>query len=246
MAIKKTLLQIVQEILNDMDSEDVNSISDTLEAQQVASIVETTFYNLIATRDIPEHQELLKLTSLSDTSYPTHFQYPDNLRRVDGLWYDTSDDASFEYTKIAWCEPEEFLRKTDGLSSNYDSVTDKNGGTTLRIQNDEMPTFYTSFDDDYVIFNSYDSSIETNLQQSKIRGLGVVFPVFNKNSDSYVPDIDGVMFPYLINESKSVAMDLLKAGTVPKIEQAAKRQKSYVQNDRYKTQRPNNWSNYGR
>ena len=65
MAVKKTLLQIVQNILSDMDSEDVNSLNDSIEAQQVASIVEDTYYNIIATRHIPEHQELIKLTALS-------------------------------------------------------------------------------------------------------------------------------------------------------------------------------------
>ena len=42
MAIKKNLLEIVQNILSDMDSEEVNTISDTVEAMQVAQIVETT------------------------------------------------------------------------------------------------------------------------------------------------------------------------------------------------------------
>ena len=40
--MKTTLLQIVQSILSDMDSEEVNSISDTTEAQQIASVVEDT------------------------------------------------------------------------------------------------------------------------------------------------------------------------------------------------------------
>ena len=50
--MKKTLLQIVQNILSDLDSEDVNSISDTVEAMQIARVVENTFYNIVATRDV--------------------------------------------------------------------------------------------------------------------------------------------------------------------------------------------------
>jgi len=34
--MKTTLLEIVQSILSDMDSENVNTISDSVEAQQVA------------------------------------------------------------------------------------------------------------------------------------------------------------------------------------------------------------------
>ena len=74
--MKTTLLQIVQSILSDMDSEEVNSISDTTEALQIASVVEDTYYNIVAARDIPEHNTLIFLTSLVDSTRPTHFQYP--------------------------------------------------------------------------------------------------------------------------------------------------------------------------
>tara|TARA_R110000765_G_scaffold424234_1_gene534635 strand:- start:453 stop:692 length:240 start_codon:yes stop_codon:yes gene_type:complete len=74
--MRQTLLQLTQSILSDMDSEAVNSISDTVEAQQIASVIEDTFFNISSARDIPEHHQLLKLTSLSSTARPTHFQYP--------------------------------------------------------------------------------------------------------------------------------------------------------------------------
>ena len=77
-----TLLQIVQRILNDMDSEEVNSIDDTSEALQVASVVEDTFYAIISNRLIPEHKEMTKLTSTSSSSTPTHFTYPDNATNI--------------------------------------------------------------------------------------------------------------------------------------------------------------------
>ena len=240
--MKKTLLQIVQSILSDMDSEHVNAISDSVEAQQVASIVEDTFYNIVATRLVPEHDELLKLTAASDSSYPTHFSYPDQVKKITNVWY---EDSNGDYLEVCWVEPLDFLNKTDGTQSDFDTVLDKNGGTKLRILNNQRPSFYTSFDDFWMVFNSYDSTQDATLQQSKVRAYGTKTPSFSI-TDSFVPDIDDVMFPYLLNESKSVAMSLLKGGSDPKVEQAARRQKSYVQNDLYRTERPNKWSTYGR
>lgn len=240
--MKKTLLQIVQKVLSDMDSEDVNSISDSIEAQQVASIVEDTYFNIIATRDIPEHQELLKLTAASDSDYPTHFSYPTQCKHIENVWY---EDKNGDYREIYWCDPMDFIRKTDTIQSDYDTVNDKNGGTKLRILNNEDPTFYTSFDDNWMVFNSYDNTVDTTLQTSKVRAYGTVYPTFSR-TDDFTPDLDNTMFPYLIAESKSVAMSLLKGQSDPKIEQAARRQKSYVQNDMYKTKRDNKWSSYGR
>lgn len=239
---KKTLLEIVQSILSDMDSEDVNSISDSVEAMQVASIVRDTYFNIITTREVPEHKELLKLTALSDTDYPTHMSFPENVRNIEKLWYEDSDG---DYQEITYLDPMDFLSKTDHKTDNYDTVLDKNGSTKIRVGNNEDPRYYTSFDDTYVVFNSYDSAVEDTLQSSKVRAYGTMIPSFSL-SDTYTPDIDIDYFPYLIAESKSVAMSLLKGGADPKIDQAARRQKSYIQNDRYKTEKKDNRPRYGR
>ncbi len=55
--MQMTLLELVQSIPSDLDSEDVNSISDTIEAEQIASVVRDTYYNIIAGRELPEHQQ---------------------------------------------------------------------------------------------------------------------------------------------------------------------------------------------
>lgn len=240
--MKKTLLQITQSILSDMDSEDVNTLSDSIEAQQVASIVEDTYFNLIATRDIPEHKQLLKLTAASDSNFPTHFQYGTNVKEIVEVWYEDSDGF---YREVDWCDPLTFLNRTDKITEDFVTVLDKNGGTKIRIRNDKNPDFYTSFDDNWIVMNSFDTDLESTLQASKVRAYGTVYPTFSQ-TDAFVPDLDATMFPYLIAEAKSTAMSLLKGGSDPKVEQAARRQKSYLQNDMYRTVQPNKRPNYGR
>lgn len=240
-----TLLDIVQKILSDMDSEEVNSIGETSESSQVASIVEDTFYNIIYNRLIPEHQEPLILTSLSDSSKPTHFVYPDNTNSITLVEYDTSSDSSFAYSTIGFLPPQEFILRTRKASDSYDLVTEPVSGTKLRIRNDRMPYYYTTFDDKYIVMDSYDSTVDTILQASKTRAMGVKVPSFSI-ADDFVPDIDHNYFPLLINESKSVAMSLLKGAPDPKVEQAARRQRSRIQNDLYNTVRKRSLSSYGR
>lgn len=239
--MKRTLLEIVQSILSDLDSEGVNSIEDTVEALQVASVVEDTFYNIVTTRDIPEHYRLIKLTSLSNSQKPTHFTYPTNVRRIDALKYKTDEG----YVDITFVDPLTFLSRTGADVSNAVEVTDVNAGTSLYIRNDRTPSYYTSFDDQTIVMNSYNASTEATLQASKTQAFGVIHPEFVKD-DSHVPDIDDVMFPLLIAEAKSTCFSLFKGGVDPKIDQAARRHKSYVQNDMYKTKRENKRPHYGR
>ena len=166
--MKRTLLEMVQSILSDMDSEDVNAISDTLEAQQVASVIEDTYYNIISARDIPEHQQLLKLTSLSDSTRPTHFTYPTNLKQIETLSYNIATTGS-QYSEVKYVHPLDFLERMDDQSTSAVKIADKVGNTDIFIYNDTHPTYYTSFDDNHIVMNAYDSSIESTLQASKKR-----------------------------------------------------------------------------
>jgi hypothetical protein len=58
--------------------------------------------------------------------------------------------------------------------------------------------------------------------------------------------MDDTMFPFLLAEAKSTAMSLFKSGADPKIEQTARRQKVYVQNDMHKVNTGRAKNNYGR
>jgi len=243
--MKMTLLEIVQKTLNDMDSEDVNAIGDTLEAMQIASIVEDVYFSIIAAHEVPEHKELLKLTALSDSTYPTHFEYPTNVKDIEKVYYNISLTAIPNYKEIFFAEPLDFLNITDNQSTDYDTVLDKNGSTTLFISNTKMPTYYTSFDEEYMVFDSYLATEDTTLQAAKTRAYGQKYPTFTI-SDSFTPDLEAKMFPLLLAEVKSQSFSLFKPQVDPKIEQKARRLRSFLQNDKHKTNRGNKTNDYGR
>jgi hypothetical protein len=242
--MRRTLLSMVQSILSDMDSEDVNSISDSIEAQQIASVIQDTYFNIIAAREIPEHKQLLQITSLSNNQKPTHFRYPNNTKEIEKLFYNTSYTGS-TYTEVYFLEPLEFLNRVDESATNTLQVDTVAGNVPVFIMTDRMPKYYTSFDDDNIIMDSYDVSVEAILQTSKTRAYGTIYPSF-QITDTFEPDLDDTMLPYLLAEAKSTCFSLFKSGSDPKVEQAARRLKSYVQNDMYKTKRENKRPHYGR
>lgn len=240
--MKTTLLQIVQSILSDMDSEDVNSISDTIEAQQVASVVEDTYYNIIAARDLPEHNKLMTLTAMSDSTKPTHFKYPSDTKHIERIEYNIGTIAKKDFRIVEFVDPVYFL---DNMDEDGLLVETYDGNLDIFVTTGEAPTYYTSFDDEYIIMNSYDSSVEVTLQSDKVRAFGSTYPAFSQ-TDSFEPDIDNTLMPYLLAEAKSTCFSLFKGGSDPKIEQAARRLKSYIQNDQHKSRKANVRNNYGR
>ncbi len=241
MTTKKSLLQMTQDILSALDSDDVNSLASSAEALQVASIIRSTYYETVAPRFVPSIERLLKITAAADTDTPTQFSLADNVKNINKLWYNVGTLAAPEMRELQLVSPAEFLQLNDDITENFDLV----GDVTMKIRNDQHPTYYTSFDDNIIICDSYDSDTDTTLQESKIRALGSVFPVFEVEDD-FLPELSPQYFPYLEAEARSMCFEILKGGTTPKIDQAARRQKVYIQNDKFRTAQPTGWSTYGR
>tara|TARA_Y100000310_G_scaffold319651_1_gene375170 strand:- start:44 stop:766 length:723 start_codon:yes stop_codon:yes gene_type:complete len=229
--MKSTLLQVVQSILSDMDSENVNTIADTVEAQQVASVVEDTYFNIIAARDIPEHNKLIPLVSLSSTARPTHFTYPSRTKQLMRVDYNIGTSSAPDYREIVYVEPLVFMDRMDETAKK---VTTVDQSVELFVGNDKDPSYYTSFNDNHIIMDAYDASVEATLASNKTRAFCAIYPTFSQ-TDSFAIDLDQTLMPLLLAEAKSACMSLFKGGSDPKVEQSARRLKSYVQNDQYKT-----------
>lgn len=245
---KMTLLEMVQDVLNDMDSDEVNSISDTVEATQIANICRSVYYDVITTVDLPEHSELVTVAGLSNSARP-NFMDANSVTEIKELRYNVSETAGeLEYKLIDYVLPDEFVQrivKRDTTASEVIIVTDPTSGISLPILNNKMPDYYTSFDDRYLCFDSYDSSIDTTLQTSKTLVLGIKLPSFTM-SNSATPDMDDTIFPYYLAEVKSRALSLLKGGADPKVEQFARKHRYFQRNNRSKTPEVRILNDYGR
>jgi hypothetical protein len=245
---KMTLLEIVQDTMNDMDSDEVNSISDTVEATQIANICRSVYYDVITTVDLPEHTELMAVSGLSDSTRPNYMD-ANSVTEIKEFRYNVSDTAGeLEYKLIEYVLPDDFIQRIvtrDTSQTEVIIVTDPTNGISLPIINNKMPDYYTSFDDRYLCFDSYDSTVDTTLQSSKTMVLGIKLPSFTM-TDGSVPDMDDTIFPYYLAEVKSRALSLLKGGPDPKVEQFARKHRYFQKNNRWKTGEQRILNDYGR
>lgn len=246
--IKMTLLEMVQDVLNDMDSDEVNSISDTVEATQIANICKSVYYDVITTVDLPEHTELMTVSGLSNSARP-NFMDANSITEIKELRYNVSDTiGELEYKLIDYVPPDEFIQRIvtrDTSASEVIIVTDPTSNISLPILNNKMPDYYTSFDDRYLCFDSYDSTIDNTLQTSKSLVLGIKIPTFTL-TDSAVPDMDDTIFAYYLAEVKSRSLSLLKGGPDIKVEQFARKHRYFQKNNRWKTGEQRILNDYGR
>jgi hypothetical protein len=93
--MKLNLLQLTQNILSSLDSDEVNSIGDTTESLQVATIIQTVFYNMVSRAGLPDQMQLFQLTPSNDETKPVLMFKPENVDKIDWLKYlDTNPNDS--------------------------------------------------------------------------------------------------------------------------------------------------------
>jgi hypothetical protein len=247
--MKMTLLDIVQDILNDMDGDEVNTIDDTIESAQVAQIIKSTYYAIISNRNWPHTRQAIQIQPSGDSALPTHMIIQEEIKELSFINYNKVKlgETRRLYKPITWLEPDDFLRvvnRRDNDASNIDVITDPTG-VELLIKSDLAPTYYTSFDDTNLVFDSYDNEVDTTLQQSKIQAQAYVIPSWSP-VDDFIPDLPAEAFTALLEESKSRAMLKLKQVTDVKAEQESSRQQRWLSRKAWRAHGGIKFANYGR
>ena len=246
---KMTLLTLTQAILNDMDGDQVNSINDTFESEQVAVIVRDTYKAMIDNRNWPHLKRLIQLTSSGDVNFPTYLTVPTDVKQLLTINYDKrrTGETRRRYEKISWLEPDDFLRVVNGRnndSANTIIVTDPTG-VELLIMNDRAPTYFTSFNDETIVMDSYDTTVDSTIQESKTQSRAVVAPVWT-HLDTFIPDLPEEAFTALLEEAKSRAMFKLKQMQDIKSEQESTRQQRWLSRKAWKVNGGVRYPDYGR
>lgn len=125
--MKMTVLEMVQDILSSMDSDEVNSINDTIEAQQVAHVIKNVYNDIVSTIELPEQYELFQLDASGDATKPVVMRRPEAFGNIEWLKYNKEGGAvsgSSPGTNT-WTTP-------DGLTVHFgtDEANWSSGGST--------------------------------------------------------------------------------------------------------------------
>lgn len=236
--MKQTLLEMTQDILSALDSDEVNSIGDTVEATQVARVIRDCYNEIISRIDADEFRTFFELTASGDSTRPTLMSLPPNVDSLEWLRYNkaTIDNPSPNFTDLQYISVPDFLDRTYNFNtrdSNVGSYQIFIGADTFDInyQNDVFPKYYTMFDDATLIFDTYDASVETTLTKNRTMAYGIILPTFVL-SDSYVPDLDANLFSLLRQEAKAQAFAEIKQSDNATARGKARRQWVHAQIDK--------------
>lgn len=246
-----TLLDYTQNILSALSSDEVNSIGDTTESLQVAEIVKTSFFNIIARAELPDQKKLFQLDASLNGLEPNLMFAPEGIKTIETIKYFETSSTMYQYVTILPLQ--QFSDYVNGyLTSdvNVDTLNFTTNSETFlfNYKNNAQPRYCTVVSNYYVIFDSFDNTVDSTLQSSKTMCHGLSTPIF-RMEDNFIPELDEQQVPLLLNEAKSLAFLELKQLTHAKAEQEAKRQWNTLQKDKSIDNKPGYFDqlpNFGR
>lgn len=243
---------MTQAILSSLDGDEVNSISDTTESLQIATIIKNSYYDIISSLNLPEHKDLFELIP-SSSATPVLMTKPDDVTDIEWVKYNNfeTDEGRDRFVDVLYMDLKDFLENAYSLDSTQDTVESCTINTratdtfTLLYRNNAFPRYYTTYDDNTVLFDSYMATEDSFLQKTKTQCYGQILPTWTQ-SDSFTPDLDAKQFTLLLNEAKAQAFIELKQAANPKAEKRARRGWIQAQRTKDNIQRHENYKAYGR
>lgn len=247
--MKETVLEIVQSVLSEMGSDNVNSIDDTPEAQRVAIALKDVYFELIDFRDWSQHKKLVSLDSSGDSSKPNYLKLPEDIQEMEYIRYNRikSGETRQRWHTLEYLYPDVFIKHVNDRNNdqtNTDIITDWDG-TELLIRNDLAPNYWTSFDDTYIVTDSYDSLVDTTLQSSKSQAFVITEPAFSL-VDEFVVDFPTDAFSLLKVTLKDRCFENIKQMPSRTIAAEERRQRNRMSRKNFKAHGGVRYPNYGR
>ncbi len=192
--MKYTLLELTQAVLRSIKGEQVNDIADTDESNDVVSIIKECFYSLISSQDFPEIKTLFELNASGNVAKPVLMTIPEDVYTMEWLKYNAVADGATNpvWIDLSYLPLKAFLNHTLQFNTDETEVLEMShvvGTDTLQFKyrNDRPPSFFTTLDDDTLIFDSYDSEVDTTLQKSKTQAYGIRIADFTEDNDYVLP-----------------------------------------------------------
>ena len=210
--MKLTLLEMIQRVLSSVKGEEVDNYDDTAESLVVRDIIKECYYTLISSQDFPELKTLFELNASGDSTKPTLMTMPSGVVGLEWVKYDKIADGetAVSYQPVLYLPMADFIERNDGLDTDDATVgsftvtTGLSDSIEFYYRNDKAPDYYTSFDDTTVIFDSYDSDVDTTLMKNKTKCYGLKSETW-VNSNTYTPNLDAQQFDILLKEAKAMA-----------------------------------------
>jgi len=247
---KRTILQLIQQLGEGIGSDEIDSLNETIEASEIATILEQTVTEVISRKRwefIADRVRQLDARAGGSTQLNT-LVIPSDVTRVNCLKYRNTDNTVTEFTEILYLQPCEFLELVQGRNSSDDNITAiaNADGVLINVITDAPPTRWTSFDEENITFDAYDATVGTGSLVVDSVIIADIVPVIDYTDPTATLKVPERMETLIYNEALSTCAIRLRQTVDPKAERVARRQHIAMREHEHITNKDIKEANYGR
>lgn len=220
-----TLLEVVQDMLYSIQGDQVSDINGTVEAIRCHYLARQVFLDSVANTSMaPEQNQIKQLEGVGEVDDPTKLSIPRIIDEILCLEYQESDG---DYKELQFLEPHHFTAKCESYRGLDNTKTVTYGDINLVVRTDKHPKYWTTYDNQFVLFDSWQESVEASVVGTKTRCLVRLSgpELWNPSNDFVIPLSDDAMSTYL-NECKDRAWSEIKQQPNPSVTRAARRERA--------------------
>ena len=224
-----TLLEVVQEVGRSIGSDEITTLGESVEVEDIESIVIQVLEDIVNRREWTWRQNQVRRGTPVGGTEVTSLELPDDCDTLQVLRYRNSTNATTNrsYEEVKYIYPEDFLELCEQQAAgNPGTDTVLIGGAEIFVRNNKPPQFYTSFKQGVVMMDSYDSAVDptgvttANSLLTCVVGIDTSGASGNPN---YVPDMPTRFFPMWLQESQAVASQQLRQMANDRAERESRR-----------------------
>lgn len=197
--MKLTLLEIVQDMLTATDSENVTSVGHTEDAGMCVNIANREFEKLIAKFRWRHTRTFGKLNTTANNH---EMSLPSTAIAM------VPDTLYYAGDRVYWMEPDRFLAYTITRNTSESNISEVNH---IKVFTDRNPQYYTSFNDETIVFDSYPTGSGLNGDDTDV--ILYDHPTSRLTSDGEYFDLPPQAFPALVQKCVAKAILEIKGDT---------------------------------
>lgn len=247
---KRTILKLLQELGAGIGSDEIDSLDETIEATEIVTILEQTVDEVIArkrwefTRD---RVRQLDDRDVASTQLNT-LVIPSDVVRINCLKYKDTAATTVKFNELTYMQPCEFvelLQSRNAADSNITPIANDDG-VSLNVLIDAPPTYWTSFDEENITFDSYDATLGTGNLIADSVIIADITPVTDYTDPVGFLNVPARMESLIFNEALATCNYRLRQTSDPKAERVARRQHIAMKHHEHVTNKDIKEANYGR
>ena len=224
-----TLLEMVQQVGKSISSDEISTLGESIEAEDIETIVLNVLEDIVNRREWTWRQNQVRRGTPVGGTEVTSLELPDDCDTLQVLRYRNSTDATTNrsYEEVKYIYPEDFLELCEQQAAgNPGTDTVLIGSAEIFVRNNKPPQFYTSFKQGVVMMDSYDSAVDPTGVTTANSLLTCVVGIDTSGAagnPTYVPDMPTRFFPLWLQESQAVASQQLRKMPNDRAEREARR-----------------------